>query len=109
MQRLVAHLGQRRVHHQDQTDGDRDVGRTDRECIERIGQTVEQRAQGNAQCHCGEDPDGEVAIQEGQTSGRVRQRMSALGMTLIHDIFQFAKARRRSTPTGSSVRRGTTA
>ena len=31
---LVLHLGQRRIHHQDQADGDGDVGRADLEAVD---------------------------------------------------------------------------
>ncbi len=69
-QLVIMHLGQRRVHHQDQADGDGDVGGADRNRrVERLDGLGQQKAQAHADRHGQEDPQGQVAVEKGQAPG----------------------------------------
>ena len=72
VQLLVAHLRQRRVHHQDQADRDRHVGGADREGVEGRGQRGERRAEQDAERHRGEDPERQPAVEEREPGGGAR-------------------------------------
>ncbi len=62
---LVAHLGQRRVHHEDEADGDGDRRGPDlRGLVQRLHGLRPQVADGHPDGHGGEDPDGQVAIEK---------------------------------------------
>ena len=61
---FVFHFGKRRVHHQDQPDGDRDIGGPDLEGIDEILGAREEVAGADADGHGGKDPDGKVAVEE---------------------------------------------
>ena len=66
---FIAHLGQGRVHHQDEPDGDWDVGGAHREAIPEIGDAGPQPARADAHGHGEEDPQGQVAVDERQFLG----------------------------------------
>ena len=63
---LVLHLRQRRVHHQDQPDGDEQVGvlADGQGFVEPLDADLEQVADGDAERHGGEDPDRQVAVEK---------------------------------------------
>jgi hypothetical protein len=61
---LVPDLRQRRIHHQDQADGDGNVGRADLEALDELLDTRYDVAQPHADGHGQEDPDRQVAIEE---------------------------------------------
>ncbi len=61
---LVFHLGQRRVHHQDEPDGDGDVGRSGLEPVDEADDGRDKIAEPDADGHGQEDPDGQVAVEE---------------------------------------------
>jgi hypothetical protein len=65
-QLLVADLRQRRVHHQDEADRDGDRGRAHAHAVERGREAGRQSAERDAQAHRGEDPQREVAVEEGE-------------------------------------------
>jgi len=67
---LVAHLRQRRVHHEDEPDRDRHVGRADVEAMQQLGRARHEVAERDAEHHREEDPRGEVAVEERQARGR---------------------------------------
>ena len=66
-QLLVAHLRQRRVHHQDQADGDGDRCRADAEAVEKRHDARDEPARADPERHGGEDPDSEIAVEKAQT------------------------------------------
>ena len=66
---LVAHLGERRIHHQDQAQGNRDVGRADLEGIDEILGPRHEVAERDAQPHGGEDPDRQITVEKREFSG----------------------------------------
>ncbi len=66
---LVADLGQRRVHHQDQADGDRDVGGAALELAPEPGDAREQVPDRHAGEHREEDPQGQVAVEKAEPAG----------------------------------------
>ena len=59
---VVMHLGQRRVHHQNQTDGDGDVGGADLELVDKALDAGHQRTQPHPDGHRQEDPQRQVAV-----------------------------------------------
>jgi hypothetical protein len=61
---LVLHLGERRIHHHDEPDGDGDVGRPDVEPVDEAGHAGEGPTEEHADGHGKEDPGGEVAVEE---------------------------------------------
>ena len=63
---LVPHLRERRVHHQDQPDGDRQRRRPDAHPVERRTDTGEHSAGGDAGPHREEDPEREIPVQPRQ-------------------------------------------
>ena len=62
-QALVLHLGEGRVHHQDQADGDGHIGRAGLEPVDEGFDTRDEVANRNPDRHGQEDPQGEEAIQ----------------------------------------------
>ena len=54
---LVLHLGERRIHHHDEADGDGDVGGADVERVDEVGHAGEGPAQEHADGHGEEDPE----------------------------------------------------
>ena len=69
-QLLVPHLRQRRVHHQDQPEGDRNRRRANRQVRDRPHDARRDIAQGHTQSHRQEDPEGQVAVEEGKPPGQ---------------------------------------
>ena len=67
---LVLHLGERRIHHHDEADGDGDVGRAHRPLLDELGQAREGPAEDHADGHGEEDPERQVAVEEGQSLDR---------------------------------------
>ncbi len=67
---LVAHLRQRRIHHQDQPDRDRDRGRADAEPIESGCRSRPEPAEQEPQRHRQEDPHGQQAVEDRQSPSR---------------------------------------
>eukprot|EP01022_Parablepharisma_sp_SALTPOND_P017192 TRINITY_DN2694_c2_g1_i2.p1 TRINITY_DN2694_c2_g1~~TRINITY_DN2694_c2_g1_i2.p1 ORF type:complete len:569 (-),score=155.47 TRINITY_DN2694_c2_g1_i2:132-1838(-) len=65
-QLLVAHLGQGRVHHQDQADGDGQVGGAHREMVHDLTDAGIPVAPGHPHGHGQEDPQSQEAVQEGE-------------------------------------------
>jgi hypothetical protein len=61
---LVLHLRQRRIHHEDQPDGDGDGCRADGEAVEEGHYAGNEVPEAHARRHGGEDPQRQVAIQE---------------------------------------------
>lgn len=64
------HLGERRIHHEDEADGDGQIGSADRERREerfRIG--YDELAKENPESHRCENPDREIPVKEGHLSG----------------------------------------
>ena len=66
---LVADLGQRRVHHQDEADGDGNVGRPDVESVDQRDDSRDQVSAADADRHGDEDPEREIAVEKGQALG----------------------------------------
>src|ERR1039457_2372162 len=64
MEFLVSNLGEGRVHHQDQTHGDWNRGGADAEAIEKRDDSGDKPAETHANRHGGEDPGGEITIEE---------------------------------------------
>ena len=69
-QLLVLHLGQRRVHHQDQADGDGHVGGAGVEAVPEADDPREEVSQPDADGHGQEDPHRQVAVEERQPLSR---------------------------------------
>ena len=67
---LVAHLGERRIHHHDEADGDGDVGRAHGPAVDELGHRDEGPADEHADEHGEEDPEGEVAVEERESLDR---------------------------------------
>ena len=61
---FVAHLGKRRIHHHDQTDGNRNRGGAHAEPVEKWHDARNQPASDDADRHGRENPPGEVAIEK---------------------------------------------
>ena len=61
---LVLHLGQGRIHHQDEADGDGDVGRPRLELVDEADDGRDEIAQPDADGHGQEDPEGQVSVEE---------------------------------------------
>jgi hypothetical protein len=61
---LVPHLGERRIHHHDQADGDGYVGGADAEAIDERWDAFEQPAQTDPREHGEEDPERQIPIEE---------------------------------------------
>ena len=78
-QLLVADLGQRRVHHQDQADGDGDRGRADRQARDGPHDAGSDVAQQDAEGHRQEDPERQVAVEEGEPPGLAGWQAIGLG------------------------------
>ncbi len=53
---LIAHLGQGRIHHQDKTDGDGDVGGAHLKVGQNLGKPWDEIAQGHPSGHGQENP-----------------------------------------------------
>ena len=60
---LVSDLGQRRIHHQDQTRGDRDVGGARREPVPEVGDAGLQPSPTDPDSHGEEDPHCEITVE----------------------------------------------
>ncbi|MNK96962.1 hypothetical protein D3C87_1172740 [compost metagenome] len=60
----VIHLGERRVHHQDEAYGQRHVGGSDRHRLVPLGHLGEQIANPHPNRHGDEDPEGEIAVEK---------------------------------------------
>jgi hypothetical protein len=66
VQFFVAHLGQGRIHHEDQADGDGDVGGADLKGVDDLGDgRIEITGHYPAE-HGQEDPEGEVLVEKAQ-------------------------------------------
>ena len=63
-QLLVFHFGQRRVHHQDEADGDRDVGRPALECVDESDDGRDKISQPDSGGHGRENPERQVSVEE---------------------------------------------
>ena len=63
-QLLVLHLCQRRVHHQDQADGDRDIGRPDLKAVDEGFRALDEIPESHAKGHCREDPERKKPVYE---------------------------------------------
>ncbi len=68
---LVLHLGKGGVHHQDQADGDGDVGGADLEGVDEGFRAGDEIAQTDPQRHGGKDPEGQPAVEEGKLAGKM--------------------------------------
>ena len=66
---LIADFGERRVHHQDQADGNGNRCSADRKAIQKRHSAREDPARPNPDEHGGEDPESEKAIEKAQTRG----------------------------------------
>ena len=66
---LVAHLGQGRVHHQNQADSDGNIGGAHLKVGQGLGKTGDQIAQGDPGSHGQENPQGQEALHETQAFG----------------------------------------
>ena len=66
---LVFHLGQRRVHHEDQSDGDGDVGGPDLELMPEVHDAGGHVSPPHADEHGEKDPQRQKSIQEGKLLG----------------------------------------
>ncbi len=97
---LVPHLGERRVHHEDQPDGDRDGGGTHARPVEQRDDAGEDVAHPHADRHRREDPDREVAIQEGEAPCGTR------GTHVSHGASLRGLVAHRSSSTSGQVRLG---
>ncbi len=64
---LVLHLGERRVHHQDEADRDRNIGRADLKLIDEPLHGRHGIAQGDAHRHAQKDPERQIPIQKGKS------------------------------------------
>ncbi len=73
---LVSDLREHRIHHQQQTECDRQRNRADPELVEAIVQTRDQRAETEASSHRKPDPERQEAVERGELRehGRVRRR-----------------------------------
>ena len=71
---LVFHLGQRREHHQDQADGDGDVRRIDLETVDQRLDAGKEVSDRHADDHGQENPEGQIAVEEGEPLGRRESR-----------------------------------
>ena len=66
----ILHLRQRRIHHEDEADGDGQVGRADGHRGEqRLGVGDHEMAEHDPESHGGEDPDREITVEEGHVLG----------------------------------------
>ena len=66
---LVAHLGQRRIHHENETRRDEEVCRSDCDRREECPGIGDEKVAGQDTCsHCDENPPREVTVQEGHPS-----------------------------------------
>ena len=74
---FVAHLGQRRVHHQDQADGNGDIGGSDLKYIDEIPYAGIQIAPEHPDSHGQKDPQREKTVQKAQFfNGRISHASS---------------------------------
>ncbi len=71
-QLLVADLRQRREHHDDEPDGNGDVGRSALKAVYKASRGRHEVTYGYADCHGQEDPERQEAIQKGQLLARGR-------------------------------------
>ena len=77
---FVADLCQRRKHHDDEADGDGDVGGAALEAVDEDGDVGHEVSQANADGHGEKDPEREEAVEEGEVLALVRSAASALGV-----------------------------
>ncbi len=84
---LVADLGEGRVHHQDEPDGDGDAGGPDAQPLEGGDDARRREAEGDAHGHGREDPQRQVAVQEREAS------RDALGRSFIHRVTPMIRGR----------------
>ena len=63
-QLLVFHLGQRGIHHQDQSDGDRDIGRAALELVDEPDDGRDKISQSDPDGHGREDPESQIAVEK---------------------------------------------
>jgi len=66
---LVLHLRKRRVHHQDQADGDGDVRRSGLETVDEGLYSGDEVSQSYAHGHSKEYPEGQKTVEKGKPSG----------------------------------------
>ena len=66
---LILHLGEGRVHHQDQADRDQDVGRPDLEGVDELLNPWDEIAEGDADRHGQEDPQRQEAVERRKAFG----------------------------------------
>ena len=66
----ILHLRQRRIHHENEADGDGQVGRANGERgKQRLGVGDHELAEEDPDSHGGEDPDREIPVEEGHVLG----------------------------------------
>ena len=68
-QLLVSHLGKGRIHHQDQADGNRNVGCADLEAVDETLDARHEKTETHAQGHGSKDPDRQIAVQKREFFG----------------------------------------
>ena len=66
---LVAHLGERRIHHHDEADGDGDVGGAHGPLLDELRDALVGPAEADADEHGEEDPERQVAVEEREALG----------------------------------------
>ena len=71
---FITHLGQRRIHHDDEADGDGDVGGADLKAVDEGRRGWDEVADGDADSHGEEDPEREIAVQEGEVLALLQGR-----------------------------------
>ena len=76
---LVMHLRQRRIHHQDQTDGDRDGSGAHAQARDGMGDAGDEVGNQHPGEHRQEDPKGEEAVEEGELLDRSGARFEQSG------------------------------
>ena len=72
-QPLVLHLGQRRIHHEDEADGDGDVGGAGLEALKERRHGGHKAAERDADRHGEKDPESQIAVDEREVRGAARQ------------------------------------
>ena len=68
-QALILHLGERRIHHQDQADRDQDVGRPDLEAVDELLNPRNEITEAHADRHGQEDPQRQEAVEGREAFG----------------------------------------
>jgi len=68
-QLLVLHLCQRRIHHENQADGDRDIGGANLKLVYDILDTWLSITAAHTDKHGQKDPESKIAVEEGKTPG----------------------------------------